>query len=151
MNCSNPSSGESTALLSPLMPFVYQKKLWMKIALLIVVSPVLAIPSLFLVALIASMMLSMGSTGGWPESGLFLHSAGYAAFTSVLSIDSMLRAFYLTLPVLAVGAFTLLRTDFGFRRGSVRLLISLNCMGLLYVVVFHAGMYLGWLDEPFWT
>ena len=53
--------------------------------------------------------------------------------------------------VLAAGAFALLRTDLGYRRGSVRLLITSNCMGLLYVVLFLAGMYLGWLDEPFWT
>ncbi len=132
------------------MSFAYQQR-WIKIALLVLTSPVLAIPSLFLVALIASMVLPMASTGGWPESELFLRSAGYAAFTSVLSIDSMLRAFYLTLPVLTAGAFALLRTDFGYRRGSIRLLVTSNCMGLLYVVVFHVGIYLGWLDEPFWT
>lgn len=132
------------------MSFAHSQ-LWIKIALLVLASPVLAIPSLFLVALIASMVLATPSTGGWPEPELFLRSAGYAAFTSVLSVDSMLRAFYLTLPVLIAGAFALLRTDFGYRRGSVRLLVGSGCMGLLYVVVFHVGMYLGWLDEPFWT
>lgn len=132
------------------MLFVYKQR-WMKIALLVLTSPVLAIPPMFLAALIASLVLSMTSTGDWPESGLFLRSAGYAAVMSVLSIDSMLRASYLTLPALTAGAFALLRTDFGYRHGSVRLFVASNCMGLLYVVVFHVSMYLGWIDEPFWT
>lgn len=127
------------------------KSLWIKVVALALVSPVCAIPSLFIVAIIVSVIPAPQSFDVWFEGEPFVRSIGFAVFTAILSVDSVLRAFYVTLPLLFAGAFGLLSLNIGIQSAGARFLITTLSVGLLYVVLVYAGVYVGWLAEPSWT
>ena len=124
---------------------------WMKPGLLVLASPVFAFLPFMVVSLLALMLQPVSSVDEWLNTEPFLRSIGFAAFTSVLSIDAMLHAFYWTLPVMLMGASTVANTDFGFQSRAVRFGVSAASVGVLYVATFIVGTYFGWLDELFWT
>jgi len=127
------------------------KNQWIKAIALLLASPVFAIPSLFIIAIIASAIPPPESVDVWLDSSPFKRSVGVAVFTAILSVDSMLRAFYISLPLLLAGAFVLLSLNIGIRTVQSRISLAALCMGLLYVVLFYGGVYAGWLEEPSWT
>ena len=124
---------------------------WLKPGLLVLASPVFAFLPFMVVSLLALMLQPVSSVDEWLNTEPFLRSIGFAAFTSVLSIDAMLHAFYWTLPVMLMGAGMVAKTDFGFKSRVVRFGVSAASVGVLYVATFIVGTYFGWLDELFWT
>jgi hypothetical protein len=132
------------------MPLINLRS-WLKPSLLVLVSPVCAFIPFLIVAFLALVLQPVNSVDQWLNTQPFLRSLGFAAFTSLLSIDAMLHAFYWTLPVLITGARTVANTDFGFQSSVTRLGVSAASVGVLYVTTFNVGIYLGWIDKLFWT
>lgn len=124
---------------------------WLETGLLVLASPMFAFLPFLIVAFLALLLQPVSSVDDWLKTEPFLRSVGFAAFTTVLSIDSMLHAFYWTLPVMFAGARTVATTDFGFQTRAARLGVSAASVGVLYVTTFHVGVYFGWLDKLFWT
>ena len=124
---------------------------WLETGLLVLASPVFAFLPFLVVALLALLLQPVSSVEDWLNTQPFLRSVGFAAFTSVLSIDAMLHAFYWTLPVMFAGTRMVTSTDFGFQTRIARLGVSAASVGVLYVATFHVGIYFGWLDKLFWT
>jgi hypothetical protein len=124
---------------------------WLKPSLLVLASPVFAFLPFLIVAFLTLLLQPVSSVDEWLNTQPFLRSLGFAAFTSLLSIDAMLHAFYWTLPVLLIGAKTVAHTDFGLQSSITRLGVSAVSVGVLYVTTFNVGTYLGWIDKLFWT
>lgn len=124
---------------------------WLKAGLLVLASPAFAFLPFLLVAFLALLLQPVNSLAEWLATEPFLRAAGFAAFSTLLSIDSMLRSFYWTVPVMLAGTRAVLITDFGFQTRAARLGVAAVSVGVLYATTVHIGFYFGWLNQMFWT
>jgi len=113
--------------------------------IMVIASPLFALPFFALVELVAEQAPAIDAAA---QHGRPLQVIGYALFVSMLAVDPMLRAFYLTVPILAVAAFSLLRIRLS---GPGRFAVCALGVGLAYTALFYAGLYFDFLEEPFFT
>jgi len=112
---------------------------------LVALSPLLALPFFALVELVASQAPSLDAAA---QHGRPLQVIGYALFVSLLAVDTMIRAYYLTIPIMVAAALGMLRISPS--RPSSIIFCALG-VGLTYTALFYAGLYFGFLEEPFYT
>jgi len=112
---------------------------------LVVLSPLLALPFFALFELIASQAPSIDAAA---QHGRSLQVIGYALFVSLLSLDTMIRAYYLTVPIIGAAALGLLCVRLSRVKGIIFCALG---VGLVYVTLFYAGLYFSFLEEPFYT
>jgi hypothetical protein len=124
---------------------------WIVPGLLVIGSPIFSIPFFFLVMITVSAIPVPESLELWLETGPFRRAIGTAFVTGVFSIDSLLRSFYITLPLLLVSALGLQSMDDDYQSMPRRILMPILGMGILYVVLYFSGVYFGWLEEVFYT
>jgi len=125
------------------------KDRWIWASALVLGSPIFAIPLLFLTAVIASGVPAPESLDLWLNQDPFTRAIGLAVFTAMLSVESVLRSYYISLPLLLTGAYALLGLSANIYNKIWRTLASMLGVGLLYLVLLYVGVYFGWLQEIF--
>ncbi len=124
---------------------------WIVIILLVIGSPIFSIPFFFLVLIAVSAYPVPESLELWLEAEPLKHAIGTALVTGVLSVDSLLQSFYITLPVLLGSAFGLQSMDDDYESMPRRVLMPILGMGILYVVLYFFGIYFGLFAEVFYS
>lgn len=112
---------------------------------MVMLSPLFALPSFGVIEIFAQQAPPIDAASQHPRP---LQIIGFAMFVSMLSADTMMQSFYLTLPILAAAALALLRIRLA---GAPRLLVCALGIGAVYTALFYAGLLLDFLDEPFFT
>ena len=122
---------------------------WILACALVLGSPLFAMPLLYITAVVASAVPTPESLDLWLNDEPFTRAIGLAAFTTMLSVESVLRSYYISLPLLFAGAYALVGFSDDMHSRLWRALVLMLGVGLLYVVFLYVGVYFGWLQEIF--